>query len=266
MAPLTARSGPRHHQAEAVFNLRDLGGYPTVDGRVTRWGRLFRADGLHRTDEAGAAMVAGLGVRRVIDLRTEHERTADGIFTHPAIENIHIALIDALWKMSDLEQGSPTGQPHAGHADFLLVGYRQMTTEHGARLGQALRCIAEHGHQPLVFHCAAGKDRTGVVAALLLALLGGSDATIAEDFALSAPAAKEMDAWYRQQRGDEMAQRMERLGFGGEKAMRLMSADPATIVTLLGELRSQHGDLERFVALHGVPADTIAALKTHALD
>ncbi len=48
--------------------------------------------------------------------------------------------------------------------------------------------------------------------------------------------------------------------------MRLMSADPATIVTLLGELRSQHGDLERFVALHGVPADTIAALKTHALD
>lgn len=55
-------------------------------------------------------------------------------------------------------------------------------------------------------------------------------------------------------------------GFGGDKAMRLMSADPATIVTLLGELRSQHGDLERFVALHGVPADTIAALKTHALD
>ena len=54
--------------------------------------------------------------------------------------------------------------------------------------------------------------------------------------------------------------------FGGDKAMRLMSADPATIVTLLGELRAQPGDLERFVALHGVPADTIAALKTHALD
>jgi protein-tyrosine phosphatase len=257
MHPSSSVSGTRHHLAEAVFNLRDLGGYPTRDGGTTRWRRLFRADGLHRTDSHGGETVAALGIRRVIDLRTDDERVNDGFFTHPSIENFHIPIIETLWKMSELGG--------ADQADFLLTGYRLMATDNGARLGQALLFIAEHGHEPLVFHCAAGKDRTGVVAALLLALVGVSDEVIAEDFALSAPAAQQMAKWYEANRG-AMAERTARMGFDRDQAMRLLSAEPATILTFLHGLRAQHGSIEAYVARHGVDQAAIDRLRDYAVE
>jgi protein tyrosine/serine phosphatase len=257
MNRMSSVPGLRHHPVEAVFNLRDLGGYPTRDGGTTRWRRLFRSDGLHRTDALGGEAVAALGIRRVIDLRTDDERVNDGFFTHRSIEHVHIPIIETMWTMTELAA--------ADEVDFLLTGYRLMAAGNGARLGQALLFIADHGHEPLVFHCAAGKDRTGVLAALLLALVGVSDEIIAEDFALSGPAAQQMAAWYRANRTD-VAERTARMGLDRDQAMRLLSAEPATILTFLAELRAQHGSIEAYVGRHGVDRAAIDRLRGFAVE
>ena len=183
-----------------MFNLRDLGGYATRDGATTRWGRVFRSDGLHRTDDAGGEVVIGLGIRRVIDLRTAGERDREGVFSHALVEPLHVPLIDRTWNMKELGDG--------GEADFLLAGYLHMAHVNGSRVGEVIGLVASHASEPILFHCAAGKDRTGIIAALLLALAGVDDETIAEDFALSEPAMAAMTEWYRSRRRQGFAKEM----------------------------------------------------------
>ena len=101
---------------EAVHNFRDLGGYPTVDGRVTRWRTLFRSDGLDRLTGADLEVVRELGIRTVIDLRTQGELDARGRFpveAHPVAFH-HLPGIDVTWDPDYVPD--PSSPP----ADFLL--------------------------------------------------------------------------------------------------------------------------------------------------
>ena len=245
----------RHHLADGVFNLRDLGGYATSNGATTRWGRIFRSDGLHRTDDAGGEVVIGLGIRRVIDLRTNGERDREGIFSHALVEPLHVPLIDRTWNMKELGDG--------GEADFLLAGYLHMAHVNGPRVGEVIGLVAAHASEPLLFHCAAGKDRTGIIAALLLALAGVEDDTIAEDFALSESAMAAMTEWYRSRKRQGFAKEMRKMGIDKDKAMRLMSARPETIHRFLADVRRRHGSVEAYVAHVGVSEADMARVVGH---
>ncbi len=247
---------PRHHAVDHVFNLRDLGGYATVDGRVTRWQRVFRSDGLHRTTPAGADVVAGLGIRRVIDLRTEEERRTEGVFTDDRLHAVHLPILQQLWPFDALDR------PDFDPDEFLFAGYCEMTDLHAERLAEVFRFVAASGHEPLVFHCTAGKDRTGIVAALLLSLAGVDDDDIAEDFALSEPAATRMAEWYRTNR--------PRASTGGRgidaaKAMKLLAARPETMHRLLAHLRAGHGSIAAYLAAIGLSEGEQTQLVDHLL-
>jgi len=160
--PMTEVDVPteRHLEFEKVFNFRDLGGYRTAEGRTVKWRTLFRADGIHRLsiDE-----LEPLHVRTVIDLRTpeEHERAH---FTHESVGHHHLPILQASWDR----------EAFAGELDevqFLADRYVEMLTEGKDAIARALRLMADADSYPLVFHCAAGKDRTGVVAAIVLSVL-----------------------------------------------------------------------------------------------
>jgi protein-tyrosine phosphatase len=241
-----------------VFNLRDLGGYPTRSGRSTRWGRVFRSDGLHRTDSAGGEIVIGLGIRRVIDLRTKGEREREGVFDHALVEGLHVPLIDRTWKMEELGDG--------GEADFLLAGYLHMAHQNGPRVGEVISLIAEHASEPILFHCAAGKDRTGIIAALLLALVGVADDAIAEDFALSEAAMAAMTEWYKARKREGFTRGLRKMGIDRDKAMRLMSARPETIHRFLADVRRRHGSIEAYVAGVGVSDAAMARIVDHLVE
>jgi protein-tyrosine phosphatase len=163
----------RHLRIRGTRNLRDLGGYPCGDGRQTRWRTILRSDCLDQlTPEAQAELVA-LGVRTVVDLRRGDElEAAPNVFVlraSPDVRYVHVPILD----------DDPT--PTVG----IEATYRRMLDLRPTGMATIARAISAPDGVPAVIHCAAGKDRTGVVSALLLAAVGVPEETIVEDYVLS---------------------------------------------------------------------------------
>jgi len=160
---------------EGAYNVRDIGGYATLDGRCTRWRTLLRGDSLHRLSTADQATLLDCGVRTIIDLRAPAEtRVAPSVFClSRAVAYQHMPLI------SDVAQGVNDPPP------VLAAIYHHILDSAQERLAQLLRSLAQPGALPALVHCTAGKDRTGLVVALLLAIAGVPAPTIAADYTLS---------------------------------------------------------------------------------
>ncbi len=170
------------------FNFRDMGGWRTADGRSLRWRTLYRSDTLHRLDGDELDLLAGLGLRTVIDLRTDQELTEHGRFRHagPGLRHHHISLID------QADASAPeTPQPRRS----LGEGYVAMATDGQAAAVRAVEALAEPGGLPAVFHCTAGKDRTGILAAIVLSAIGVVEEDILADYELTAESQTARWAW-----------------------------------------------------------------------
>lgn len=161
-----------------LLNARDLGGCPTLDGGCTRWRSLARADDLAQLDAAGLAALADYGIETVIDLRWRAE-----VERHPspipaALPQVHYRQVSLLTPTEDEWRERSAD---ASKELWNCVVLEQVRVE----LREVLGAIAAAAPGPLLFHCIAGKDRTGLVAALLLALADVVPEAIAHDYALS---------------------------------------------------------------------------------
>lgn len=166
----------RHLGLEGTYNLRDLGGYGTLDGRTTLWRTFFRSDSLHRLSPAAQTALLDYGVRTVIDLRRSDElHVAPNVFAGASAVTYH--------QVSLLLDAPP---PRGTRPRPLVETYRLILDERQEQLRQALATLAAPGGLPALMHCTAGKDRTGLVVALVLGLLGVPTATIVADYALTA--------------------------------------------------------------------------------
>ena len=173
----------RHIPFESVFNFRDLGGYHTRDGRTVQWRRLFRSSEIQRMTAAEAAYVRDdLGVRTIIDLRqpTVTARDGKGPLAEGPVSYVNIALYsdDLAASLARLRLAPPPMME-----DYLQ---RLKQPQCGEGIVQALHIIAQQTSGATVFHCAAGKDRAGVLAAVILGLLGVPEGDIVQDYAMSA--------------------------------------------------------------------------------
>jgi protein tyrosine/serine phosphatase len=232
-----------------VFNFRDLGGYRTTDGRTTRWQRLFRSDDLSRLGDDDRERFESLGIRTVVDLRRPHEIDADGRI--PQLHDFsyhHIHLVHPQWPRATF---ADTGE----RASYVLERYREMSIEAGDGIGQALRLIADAEAAPLVFHCIAGKDRTGVVSALTLSLLGVPDDDIADDYELSEEAEPKVWAYLARNRPDMQGRVSQHITVNPRQGM----------LDFLADLRARHGSVAGYAAHVGVTLDHVSALRTHLL-
>ncbi len=171
-----------------MFNVRDLGGLRTADGHTVRRGRVYRADGVQRLRDDDLERARGLGLRTVIDLRTASEIGRAGRFPveHYPVEWHSLPMIRRIWSEDDLV-------PTSGAVEFLRERYLDMLTDGGESLAAIVAIVAE-GH-PALFHCAAGKDRTGVVAAVLLGLVGVERDEIIADYHATAGAMAAFVDW-----------------------------------------------------------------------
>jgi protein-tyrosine phosphatase len=170
-------SEQRHLDWQGCFNVRDLGGLPTEDGRLTLSGALVRADALDKLTNAGWQALLDYGVRTVIDLRNEDERGGDRAARPAALRTVELALDPV--KAS--QPASPDGRPRFGTP--LL--YRPHLQRYPERSAAVIGAIARAQPGGVVFHCVAGRDRSGQIAMLALALAGVSADVIAADYALS---------------------------------------------------------------------------------
>ncbi|WP_189169358.1 tyrosine-protein phosphatase [Pilimelia anulata] len=241
---------PRRLTFSALFNFRDLGGYRTGGGHTVRWRRLFRSDSLHRLTLADAAAFDALGIRTVIDLRRVTEVDRDGrVPGHDRFAYHHIEPMHELW------EATPPPTDGTGHARWLADRYLDLARDGAGGIAAALAVIADPDSAPVTVHCVAGKDRTGVVCAVALALLGVADDEIAVDYALSAEATTDLLAWVAET-GAELPDLPPAYFASPAEAMRLF----------LAELRAAYGSVEAYARAAGLAPAQLAALRGHLLD
>src|SRR5262245_11752358 len=169
----------RHVRLDRVHNLRDVGGYPTADGRMVAWGRLYRSDSLAHLDGEDLERFAKLGIRTVIDLRYPDEIERNGRV--PDLPGLSFYNFSVEHRPFDQINIDPSIDP----APFFAERYAEVAADGVVELRQTLEIIAGEGELPLLFHCHAGKDRTGIVAAIVLTLVGVSRDDVVADFALT---------------------------------------------------------------------------------
>lgn len=247
-------TGPRHIRLDGPANFRDLGGYPTVDGRQLRAGRVFRSDSLsHMSADDVRRVAEELGVVTVVDLRARHEVETFGhgpLGTRGVVVH-HLPIVDETRR-------SATDEPIDPATLGLDRIYALMLDRFGDRFAAVLRIVANPANQPVVFHCAAGKDRTGLTAALLLGAVGVDDDTIAADYAITAEHMDELLLRHRA-RGPE----------GNEHSAvppSLFAAEASVMRAVLAGLRVTHGSAAGYLVAHGLEPDAIASLRASLLE
>jgi protein-tyrosine phosphatase len=173
----------RHLNLAGASNFRDLGGYPTKDGRTVRWRQIFRSNHLAHLTSDDIAIVRALGVKSAFDFRGTAER-AEALCGMPEISvhslPVEPTVVAALRAIA--AAGTPLSTGHA--ADVMRDSYRSYVQQNTPRFRALFtHLLAESA--PLVVHCTAGKDRTGFACALILHALGVSDEVISEDYLLT---------------------------------------------------------------------------------
>jgi protein-tyrosine phosphatase len=227
-------------------NFRDVGGLPTSDGRCTRWGTLFRSDALHELTDEDMAILRRIGLRTVIDLRTavELDRTGRGPLGAEDAQYFHLSVIDA-------DGGESRGIP--APVDQNLANRYLWYLEIGRdALVLALQVLGERSSYPAVFHCAAGKDRTGVLAALVLEIIGVERAVIVDDYALTAS------------RMELILERLLRNSTEGKRLSDMpataFAVESTTMQDFLEALDERHGGARQWALEAGVPGERLDAM------
>ena len=232
---------------EGCVNFRDLGGYQTADGRVVAWRTLFRADGLNKLTDSDIALMVDLGLTTVIDLRTRDEAEQRGSFPVDRVPVAYVCLplTDVLPATEDL--------PDWGEAAYVATRYGAMVSEGGPVLTSAIQTLASGAALPAVMHCSAGKDRTGVLSALILAFLGVPDETIVADYTLSAAAMGRLLERLKAEYPDAVEE-VERY------APAVLHVVPETMEQFLAELKVQYGTYDLLAESLGV-TEAMATLR-----
>jgi hypothetical protein len=231
-----------------VFNVRDLGGMATVEGRVVRSGMLFRASSLHRlTDEQAWS---AFGAATVFDLRYESEIEA---FPLPNFisGSIHAPILPQQWQRT---HGEVSPDPEEHLADV----YEVMLELGSTTMRDIVEELAQGDTFPAIFFCMAGKDRTGFVAAVLLSLLGVSDHDIADDFALSGDEVVALVRWLKSREDFENHPMMN-------QSEVLLRAPRGAMEIFLSRVSIEYGGLHEWVLTLDVPNETIESLRTRLL-
>lgn len=172
---------PRLLPLEGASNLRDLGGWRTPDGRRVRHGMVFRSDALHGLTEADLLRLSRTGLRTVCDLRGAREAARAPSRLPPGAQARPLPIepfIEASLKEM-LERGAATGE---GATDLLRQAYQVYASDHLPVYRELFALLLQEGRRPLLFHCSAGKDRTGLGAALILTVLGVDRDSVLADY------------------------------------------------------------------------------------
>jgi protein-tyrosine phosphatase len=242
----TEPSAERHVPLVNCFNFRDLGGYPTRDGGSLRWRKLFRADGLTKLDDTDCRALADLGLTTVIDLRTVSELETRGKFPIEilTVDYHHLPLSETIPGQEEV--------PDWGQSEFVTARYTQLLGLGWESIASAIRLLANEESLPAVFHCSAGKDRTGVLACVVLGALGVPDEIIIDDYALSAIGTSRLMQSLR----DEYADAVEEVEKYAAAILRVM---PESMAGFIDHIHAQYGDFDELVRQLGV-ADAVSRL------
>ena len=235
----------RHLNWDGCFNTRDLGGFRTVDGGMTRRGALVRADAIDRLTKAGWSALQAHGIRTIVDLRNDEEITPDLEARPAGVAIVHVPLDDIadtqFWRYcwdNELD-GSP-------------LYYQPFLDRKLERCAAAVAAIAHAEPGGVLFHCGCGRDRTGLITLLLLAVVGVAPDDIASDYELST---------------DRLSQRFAALGEDdqGPVIAEILAAKKTSARVLLLDILASL-DVDAYLRSGGLGDDDLAALRARFLE
>jgi protein-tyrosine phosphatase len=245
---------------EGGRNFRDLGGYPTLDGRRVKWGRLYRSGSLAWLTPADYERLSALAIRSVCDLRSVQECTAEPNQWCRAA-NIAYWAREHSDTFGELRQVMRAGLPTPERARAaMLAGYRRLPFEQ-APAHQALFSRLAAGEVPLVFNCAAGKDRAGTAAALVLGALGVPRDSVIEDYVLTERVIDLQSIFMGRRRDRELN------GLADEVARVILRADADYVQAALDAVTESHGSVATYVSeVLGIDAEGLTAIRQNLLE
>jgi protein-tyrosine phosphatase len=227
-------AGKRRIAFEGPVNFRDLGGYETSEGGRTRWGQLYRSDGLHRLTPRDMQLFGQLGIRVVYDLRSDGERELN-----PDPMASRGISLESNVPRQEFADGSSLQSPADAETRLRDV-YLAVISTAGPLFGELYTGLAEPGGLPAVFHCAGGKDRTGLAAALLLSVLGVARETVLDDYELT-------DRVLTAERHKEILARFVGVGMSVEAAAAFLSAPRWVMAEALLFVDETWGSAEQYL-------------------
>lgn len=248
---------------EGAPNFRDLGGYTAADGRVVRFGRVFRSGHLANLTDPDLAVLTTLGIRTVVDFRSEFGVETFGRDRLPGgVQYISLPIgaggADPAMRAA-MEAGRFSELPDLADAN------RAFIRENPPEFGQILRLIADSSNLPLVFHCIGGKDRTGIAAALLLSILGVPWSTVRNDYLAS-------NTSFEASIEARLADLSQRGGVASDPsdldaARRFFIVEGGYIDAALDEILTVAGSIEAFTTDRmGLPRDTVRRIRDELLE
>ncbi|WP_328399952.1 tyrosine-protein phosphatase [Nocardia sp. NBC_00403] len=233
-----------------IDNVRDLGGLPVAGGGTTRFGVVFRSSTpQHLTEDDLGRLIGPVGLRTLIDLRLpdEIEREGYGLLAGAAVRLVNLPV-----RKQAQTSATPTDLVPDGHEYDLVALYRELLAGSIESVVAAARLIADADQHSVVFHCAAGKDRTGVLAAVLLDAVGVPAEAIATDYALTG------------ERLERIRQRLDTLpSYHGLPPVRtgILAVDPEVIIRFLQDLHATHGSAAEWLHANGFTEAELARLR-----
>ena len=252
----------RHIPLGSVQNLRDLGGYSTIDGGSTRWGVFLRSAGMSQMTDTDRQKIVDYGVRAVVDLRSL-QNIEDAPNPFADVSGVAYYHHD-FWgdRMSDFKSSISSLTQETKLADLYRTGFSSCE----GIIFEIMTTLANEENHGTVFHCAAGKDRTGMVAALLLGLVGVPDDTIIADYALTALYLEDshrdhsnLDPLFIPEGKSENLDAVA-------LPLYFSSCLPGTMALVLDFLRDHYGSIEGYVREIGLSEDQIRYLKAKFLE
>ena len=241
---------------DGCFNVRDLGGLATATGKRTRRGAIVRADNVRRLSEVGWQAAIDHGIRRVVDLRFDNERQ-DEPEPPDGVDIVAVSLFGAHDPVAEgrvAERLMGIDDVAAAHAKF----YIRTLEERPETVAAAVAAVAAGDPADgVVIHCFAGKDRTGIVSALVLAVADVPDESIATDYAASAPNMQHLfDGWIAN--ADDESER--------ELRRRLAAAEYATMLEVMEWLRDSAGGAAGYLREAGLTDAQITRLRARLVE
>jgi protein-tyrosine phosphatase len=230
---------------EGTLNFRDIGGYAAMDGRRVRRHAVYRSDSLAAIGDSGWERLTELGIREIFDLRHEVERRTapyvapDGIIA----TNLAIGPREVQVERADIFELLKSGGDGDFGLDYMIELYGRLFSDHAEVFGKLLTHLSDPARLPAVFHCTAGKDRTGVAAALLLSVLGVERETVLHDY--------ELTNQYRSTRRIEaLRPDLEAHGIDVERVRPYLSAPRPALEAALAAVDADHGGVDGFLTEH----------------
>ncbi len=225
---------------EGCLNVRDLGGHRTQDGAETRYGAIVRADSVRELTDAGWAAAVDYGMRTVVDLRMDRELEADPPADVP-VEVVHVPFLeDDEAAFAEVEAVATAAPDTAGATREVYLVFLERFRKN---VGAAIAAVARAPEGVVVVHCMGGKDRTGLVTALLLHLAGVDHEQIAADYATSEERLRPRHDLWLAEAGTEVER---------ERIRRIAATPAESMVGVLEELERRYGSIEAYLRAAGL--------------